>query len=117
MQRKEVYATTGTRDSTRVRRLGLPGAQKCSARILLLPATCVVCRWAVTCRDAPSGKAPTFMVRALRDADGANLDRVQIVRAGSTARASCTKGVRRAVFGWAGDKRSAPLRKPVGNTR
>jgi hypothetical protein len=31
-------------------------------------------------RAAPSGKAPTFMVRALRDADNANLDRVQIIK-------------------------------------
>jgi len=30
--------------------------------------------------DAPDGKAPTFMIRALRDVDGANLDRVQIVK-------------------------------------
>ncbi len=31
-------------------------------------------------RDAPDGKAPAFMIRALRDVDGANLDRVQIVQ-------------------------------------
>ena len=29
---------------------------------------------------APTGKAPTFMIRALRDVDGANLDRLQIVK-------------------------------------
>ena len=29
---------------------------------------------------APEGKAPTFMIRALRDADNANLDRVQIIK-------------------------------------
>ena len=31
-------------------------------------------------RNAPNGKAPTFMIRALRDVDGANLDRIQIVK-------------------------------------
>jgi hypothetical protein len=29
---------------------------------------------------APEGKAPSFMIRALRDADNANLDRVQIIK-------------------------------------
>ena len=31
-------------------------------------------------RDAPSGEAPTFMIRALRDPDGANLDRIQVIK-------------------------------------
>ena len=30
--------------------------------------------------SAPSGKAPSFMIRALRDGDGANLDRVQMIK-------------------------------------
>jgi hypothetical protein len=31
-------------------------------------------------KPAPNAKAPSFMIRALRDVDGANLDRIQIVK-------------------------------------
>jgi hypothetical protein len=31
-------------------------------------------------KHAAKGKSPTFMVRALRDPDGANLDRVQMIK-------------------------------------
>lgn len=31
-------------------------------------------------RMTPDGKSPTFMIRALRDPDGANLDRIQIIK-------------------------------------
>jgi hypothetical protein len=30
--------------------------------------------------NAPEGKAPRFLIRALRDPDGANLDRIQVVK-------------------------------------
>ena len=30
--------------------------------------------------DPPEGEAPRFMIRALRDPDGANLDRIQIIK-------------------------------------
>ena len=31
-------------------------------------------------RSAPDGKSPRLMIRALRDPDGANLDRIQVVK-------------------------------------
>ena len=80
MARKEVYATTGTRMLVRLfagwdfkedevhrsdfaregYKRGVPMGGDLSG--------------------APSGKAPTLMVRALCDPDGANLDRIQIVK-------------------------------------
>jgi len=80
MTRKEVYATTGSRISVRVfggwdftadeverpdfaergYRAGVPMGGDLSA--------------------APNGAAPRFMIRALRDPDNANLDRVQVIK-------------------------------------
>ncbi len=80
MKRKEVYASTGTRLTVRV----FGGWD-------FRPEE--VDRWDFAkqgysrgvpmggdLRNAPDGKAPVFMVRALRDPDGANLDRVQIIK-------------------------------------
>jgi hypothetical protein len=80
MARKEVYATTGTR--LRVRVFGgwdfmadevhRPDfARQGYARGVPMGGDL---------RDALDGKAPSFMIRALRDPDGANLDRVQIIK-------------------------------------
>jgi hypothetical protein len=80
MARREVYGTTGTRLLVRVfagwdftadevdrpdfaaegYKRGVPMGGDLSA--------------------APAGKSPTFMIRALRDVDGANLDRIQIIK-------------------------------------
>jgi len=80
LKRKEVYATTGDR-----------------------PVVRVFAGWDFTLKDrdradfaehgyahgvpmggdlssAPAGKSPTFLVRAMRDPDGPNLDRIQIIK-------------------------------------
>ncbi len=80
MARKEVYATTGTRMLVRVfagwdfseDEVQRPDfAKQGYARGVPMGGDLSA---------APRGKAPAFMIRALRDADGANLDRVQIIK-------------------------------------
>ena len=80
MSRKEVYASTGTRLVVRVfagwdfeaDEVHRPDfAKQGYARGVPMGGDLT---------KAPAGKAPKFMVRALRDADGANLDRIQVVK-------------------------------------
>jgi hypothetical protein len=78
--RKEVYGTSGTRLRVRVF-----GGFDFAARDLERSdfAEQAYQRGVPMGGDlkaAPAGKAPTFLVQALRDPDGANLDRVQIVK-------------------------------------
>ena len=81
IKRKEVYATTGTRIRVRVFAGWDFEADDVSRHDFTeswLPAAAF--RWGENSSAAPKGKAPRFMVRALRDPDGANLDRVQIIK-------------------------------------
>jgi hypothetical protein len=78
--RKEIYATTGTR--LRVRLFAgwdfKPGDEH-AADFAGLGYTRGV-PMGGRLRAAPKGGAPTFVVRALRDPDWANLDRIQIIK-------------------------------------
>ena len=80
MRRKEVYATTGTR--IRVRVFG--GWDFAPEDVSTPDFAAKGYRNGVpmggTLFDAPDGATPSFMIRALRDPDGANLDRVQVIK-------------------------------------
>lgn len=80
MQRKEVYATTGTRIRVRIfggwdfaeKEVNRPDfADHGYKRGVPMGGNLL---------NNPEGKAPSFMIRALRDPDGANLDRIQIIK-------------------------------------
>jgi hypothetical protein len=80
MERKETYATTGTRITVRV----FAGWDFDEKTVLRPDFARTGYRHGVPMggdlRAAPAGKAPRLMIRALRDPDGADLDRVQIVK-------------------------------------
>jgi hypothetical protein len=80
MKRKEVYATTGPRMTVRL--FGGWDFKAADAFRNDLPA--IGYKKGVPMGGdltaAPKGKAPSFLVAALRDPDGANLDRIQMVK-------------------------------------
>jgi hypothetical protein len=80
MKRKEVYATTGTRIRVRVFAGWDFEADDVSRPDFISAGYQRGVPMGGDLRDAPSGKAPSFMIQALCDPDGANLDRVQIIK-------------------------------------
>jgi hypothetical protein len=80
MERKETYATTGSRITVR-----FFGGFDFSVKDIQQPRPAKVgYRKGVPMggdlRDAPAGKSPSFLVWALRDPESANLDRIQIIK-------------------------------------
>jgi Protein of unknown function (DUF3604) len=67
-------------------------------------------------KDAPEGKVPTLLVRALRDPEGANLDRVQIIKGWTDASGKTHEKVYDVA--WSDDRKPGSDGKlpPVGNT-
>ncbi len=80
MQRREVYATTGPR--IRVRFFGGWdfNDQDIRSRNIADEGYGRGVPMGADLNAGPQGSAPTFMAQALRDPDGANLDRIQIIK-------------------------------------
>lgn len=116
MERRETYATTGTRMV--VRFFGGWDFQAADAGTRN-PAAIGYTKGVPMggdLRQPPAGKAPTFLVAALRDPIGANLDRVQIVKGWLDA----SDALHEAVYdvAWSGTRKPDAAGKlpPVGNT-
>ncbi len=80
MARKEVYATSGGRMTVRVFAGWDFQPDEVERRDFAAQGYRRGVPMGGELQSPPAGAAPTFMVRALRDPDGANLDRVQIIK-------------------------------------
>jgi hypothetical protein len=80
MARKEVYATSGSRIGVRVFAGWNFQAEEVERPDFTAQGYARGVPMGGDLKKAPAGAAPTFMVRTLRDPDGANLDRVQIIK-------------------------------------
>jgi len=117
MQRKEVYATTGSRLSLRMFGGWAFTDQDLNSRMPAVVGYEKGSPMGSSLRAKPdAAKAPSFMVYALRDPVGANLDRIQIVKGWIEANGETKEQVYN--IAWSGDrklKRNGKL-DAVGNT-
>jgi hypothetical protein len=119
MERRETYCTTGTRPIVRVF-----GGWNFEARDLGKPNAVWVddgytrgVPMGGDLTEAPRRKAPTFMIKALCDPDGAYLDRVQIVKGWLDSDGNTHEKV--VDVAWSGKRKRDPQTgkvPPVGNT-
>jgi Protein of unknown function (DUF3604) len=117
MERRETYATTGPRMA--VRFFGGWDFEPNDAKTRM-PATAGYAKGVPMggdLRDAPAGKAPNFLVAALKDPVGANLDRIQIVKGWLDKDGEVHEKIHDVVWsdGRKPDAKSGKL-PPVGNT-
>jgi len=118
MQRRETYATTGPR--MLVRFFGSFDFVPADANNRM-PAAIGYSKGVPMggdLRDAPAGKAPTFLVAALKDPIGANLDRVQIIKGWMDASGKLNEKIYDVAWGDADKRQPGADGKlpPVGDT-
>jgi len=118
MERRETYATTGTR--LIVRFFGGWDFEPKDAGNRL-PATIGYSKGVPMGGDlsaAPAGKSPTFLVAALKDPLGANLDRIQVVKGWLDTKGGVHEKVYDVVWGDADKRKPGKDAKlpPVGST-
>ena len=116
MSRKEVYATTGTRMAVRVFAGWDFTADEVERPDFAAQGYARGVPMGGDLTAAPEGQAPTFMVRALRDADGANLDRIQVIKGWVETDGTIQEKIYD--IAWAGDRTADAdgTLPPVGNT-
>ncbi len=116
MDRKEIYATTGPRMVVRFFGGWDYTKQDLNSRQPAFVGYSKGVPMGGDLSNAPEGKAPTFMVYALRDPIGANLDRVQIVKGWLDAQGKTHEKVYDVA--WSGDRKPDGKGKlpAVGNT-
>jgi hypothetical protein len=117
MKRREVYGTTGPRMIVRLFGGFDFDAKDAATRSPAIVGYTKGVPMGGDLYDAPAGKAPTFLVAALKDPIGANLDRYQIVKGWLDAKGDMHEKVYDVV--WSGDRKPDPRTgklPDVGNT-
>jgi hypothetical protein len=116
MRRKEVYATTGTRMTVRVFAGWDFTADEVQRPDFARTGYTRGVPMGGELESAPAGTSPSLVVRALRDPDGANLDRIQVVKGWLEKDGSLKETVYD--IAWSGDRRPGADGRlpPVGNT-
>ncbi|KHE91369.1 MAG: hypothetical protein SCABRO_02892 [Candidatus Scalindua brodae] len=118
MERRETYATTGPRMIVR-----FFGGWEFEAKDAhnRLPAAIGYAKGVPmggNIQKAPAGKSPTFLVAALKDPIGANLDRIQIIKGWLDAKGNVQEKIYDVVWGDADKRKPGAEGKlpPVGST-
>jgi hypothetical protein len=116
MERRETYATTGPRMVVRLFGGFDFDAKDATNRMPAQIGYTKGVPMGGNLNNAPTGKAPTFLVAALKDPIGANLDRYQIIKGWVDAKGEVQEKVYDAV--WSGDRKPGADGKlpPVGST-
>jgi hypothetical protein len=115
MKRKETFATTGSRILVRFFG-GYDFADNDAKGDIVSAGYGKGVPMGGDLKPAPGGKAPTFLVSALKDASGANLDRIQIIKGWVDAAGKTHEKIYEIV--WSGDRKVDKNGKlpAVGNT-
>jgi Protein of unknown function (DUF3604) len=117
MQRKEVYATTGPRMIVRFFGGWNFDANDANVRNPAVAGYAKGVPMGGDLSNASANKSPTFLVAALKDPIGANLDRIQIIKGWLDAKGETHEKIYDVV--WSGDRKPDPKNgkvPPVGDT-
>jgi len=116
MQRRETYATTGPRMIVRFFGGWDFDAKDAHSRMPAKAGYTKGVPMGGDLRAAPKGKSPTFLVAALKDPIGANLDRLQVIKGWLDAKGQAHEQVYDVV--WSGDRKPGAdgVLPPVGTT-